>query len=223
MKEKPILFSAPMVCALLGGSKTQHRTLVKLPHQNPLGVWEPFLWGGPNGGKTREGLTVPERMTISHSRTGEIIGYPYGQPGDRLWVRETWRTDASLDDKAPRTFNGWPVQYSADGEVLRHGAFYGNTKGKKRPSLFMPRWASRLLLEVVSVRVERLQAISEADALAEGVNPSAAESFARVAGVTRPAGLAYRDLWEKINGAGSWDANPWVWCVEFRRVTGSND
>lgn len=79
----------------------------------------------------------------------------------------------------------------------------------------MPRWASRITLEVTSVRVERLQDISEADAIAEGIGQEAVAAFQR-SGVDRPAGFAYRDLWEQINGPGSWDANPWVWVVEFR-------
>ena len=84
-------------------------------------------------------------------------------------MRETWRTDATLDRRAPSDFQGWPVKYEADGAVLGHGAHFGNADGKTRVSIHMPRWASRILLEIVSVRVERLNDCSEADAKAEGV------------------------------------------------------
>jgi hypothetical protein len=84
----------------------------------------------------------------------------------------------------------------------------------------MPRWASRILLEIVSVRVERLQAIGEADARAEGVTTEDRHTIGYCAGEFLPPSIrAYRDLWESINGAGSWDANPWVWVIEFKRVT----
>lgn len=84
MKERPIIFSAPMVRALLSGEKTQTRRVVKLPHSNPLGQWETLLWGGQDGGRTKDGDTMPAQMAIGHSRTGDILLCPYGQPGDRL-------------------------------------------------------------------------------------------------------------------------------------------
>lgn len=89
MKEKPILFSGPMVRALLDGRKTQTRRAVKLPHNNPLGEWEPIVIGGPDGGRTAAGETLPLQGGIWHTRTGDSLMSPYGQPGDRLWVRET--------------------------------------------------------------------------------------------------------------------------------------
>lgn len=226
MKERPIPFSAPMVRALLAGEKTQTRRAVKLPHSNPLGQWETLLWGGQDGGRTKDGDTMPAQMAIGHSRTGDILLCPYGQPGDRLWVREVWRTDASLDGKAPSTFSGWPVRYDADGKTLRHGAFYGDTKGKTRPSLFMPRWASRINLEVTSVRVERLQDISESDCWAEGIeevmhdfdDAAQIDMANRLGCRIEDAKPLYALLWEQINGKGSWDANPWVWVIDFRRT-----
>lgn len=226
MKERPIPFRAPMVRALLSGEKTQTRRVVKLPHSNPLGQWETLLWGGQDGGRTKDGDTMPAQMAIGHSRTGDILLCPYGQPGDRLWVREVWRTDASLDGKAPSTFSGWPVRYDADGETLRHGAFYGDTKGKTRPSLFMPRWASRINLEVTSVRVERLQDISESDCWAEGIeevmhdfdDAAQIDMANRLGCRIEDAKPLYALLWEQINGKGSWDANPWVWVLDFKHV-----
>jgi hypothetical protein len=218
MKERPILFSAPMVRALLDGSKTQTRRTVKLPHQNPLGVWEPFAWGGPNGGRTKDGATVPEQMTIAHSRTGEIVGCPYGQPGDRLWVRETWHPSAIGSHP---NWSSRYVLYAADNEGL--GPMDGCCLGKElsppvewtgtqkmgwHPSIHMHRWASRITLEITGVRVERLQDISEADVIEEGCPRE----------ILYGTGW-YRQLWESINGLASWDANPWVWAVEFKKVT----
>lgn len=91
MKEHPVLMNAPMVRTTLDGSKTQTRRIVKLPHQNPLGVWEPSTMGGEHGGRTASGETVPLQATIWHTRTGDALMCPHGQPGDRLWVRETHR------------------------------------------------------------------------------------------------------------------------------------
>lgn len=208
MKERPILFSAPMVRALLAGTKLQTRRVVKLPHMNPLGEWEPMSWGGPNGGRTRTGHTVPLQQAIGHSRTGEILGCPYGQPGDRLWVRENgWQPPA---DRAER---GWPYAYDADAPfgVSAANEAYREEGWKRRPSIHMPRWASRILLEVTDVRVERLQDISRGNAMAEGC------PFPNLAHGDDPRKW-YADLWDEINGAGAWAANPWVWAVTFKRV-----
>lgn len=216
MKERPILFSGPMVRALLNGSKTQTRRIVKLPHANPLGKWEVFPWGGPNGGRTREGHTVPFQNAISHSRTGEIHLCPHGQPGDRLWVREThlnwWKLAA--DNNTPEFSH--VAAFAADGYELQSGE-------KWIPSIHMLRAASRITLEIVSVRVERLQEISEPDAVAEGIEfsddvPFNSGYFAPGSHEAMSAADAYRALWEYINGAGAWDANPWVWVVEFKKV-----
>lgn len=206
MKERPILFSGPMVRALLAGTKTQTRRVVKLPHLNPLGRWEALPWGGPNGGRTRGGETVPFQNVIGHSRTGEILGCPYGQPGDRLWVRETF---------APLTAG---YAYFAD------PIWNAPPADRWRPSIHMPRAASRILLEVTGVRVERLQDISEADAQAEGLL-ALSEGQDRTWTVDGAAASehelardTYAWLWDEINGAGSWVRNDWVWVVEFRRI-----
>ena len=191
--ERPILFTASMVRALLDGSKTQTRRVVKLPHQNPLGKWESFDWGGPNGGRTAQGETVPFQQTIAHTRTGEIICCPYGQPGDRLWVREAWM----------------PVEH--DVQPYRYRATNPSYIGKWKPSIHMPRIASRITLDVVSVRVERLRDISRGDAMGEGC------PFPNMAQGDDPRQW-YADLWSQINGPGSWELNPWVWVVEFKRI-----
>jgi len=206
MKERPILFSAPMVRAVLDGHKTQTRRILKPPRG--------YTWHDIDAG-------------TMVSSGGDKLHYsslssPYGQPGDRLWVKETWRTDKSLDKIPPSKFCGWPVRYEADGTVLRHGALYGDADGKTRPSIFMPFWACRIFLEVTAVRVERLQGISEEDAIAEGVQ-SVKNSWHWIGadGLTprESAVDAYRDLWSSINGHDSWDVNPWVRTVEFREVT----
>nr|WP_152749260.1 hypothetical protein [Pseudomonas kitaguniensis] len=144
---------------------------------------------------------------------------PYGQPGDRLWVRETWAADAQVDAIAPRDLSqGEPIQYQADGAVRQTGSSM-ITLGKGRPSIHMPRWVSRILLEITAVRVERLQDITEDQAKAEGVrrvelinrwfaHDDSENAFGTATG-------AFRDLWQSVGG--DWDANPWVWVIEFRR------
>ena len=202
MKERPILFSAPMVRAILNGTKTQTRRAVKDRHIDAAPPACFFQW-------------LRERC-------------PYGQPGDRMWVRETWQVvDGSerarriVTDPSPS--RGW-IEYAA---TVHPGH---EPPPRWRPSIHMPRWASRILLEITAVRVERLQDISGEDAVAEGiardgdgyerfhVDPDAplGQSF------TRNPVLAYRGLWEKINGVGTWDANPLVWVIEFKRVEGGD-
>ncbi|UXY55348.1 ASCH domain-containing protein [Pseudomonas tohonis] len=135
---------------------------------------------------------------------------PYGQPGDRLWVREAWATHACLDKVPPRDLVFQDVIYLADGQPR---------KGKYRPAMYMPRWASRILLEVTAVRVERLQDITEDQAIAEGILRDG-EGWRGYEGgpwFASPIG-AFRSLWENIHGDGSWDANDYVWVIEFRRL-----
>lgn len=196
MKERPILFSAPMVRAILAGTKTQTRLVVK---PQPTG----FL-GGP--GVTMEDGTPAPRVPVDDcaGEFGRVIQCPYGQPGDRLWVREAFAH--VFDDK----FGPVP-----DSIIYRADEGNGDWPHGWRPSIHMPRCASRILLEIISVRVERLQEISEADAIAEGVSPDMGLRWK--SGDDTPRGM-YGELWESINGPGSWDANPFVWVVEFKRV-----
>ena len=150
MRERPILFSAPMIRALLAGTKTQTRRVVKPPHENPLGRWEAIPLGGPNGGRTWDGKTIPFQNAISHSRTGEVHCCPYGAPGDRLWVRETfihepadycWEASVSIPCRPATTV------YRADHD--------GDTRGAGwKPSIHMPRSLSRITLEITAVRAE---------------------------------------------------------------------
>lgn len=201
MKERPILFNAPMVRAILDGRKTQTRRVVKRPKGLASGDLS-LAFAGKMFGVT-PGLHVP-MPDGSVQRLRNKWDWP--EPS-RLWVRETW----AFDEEDNR------VLYRADDneetkEWDQARAESGLSKYRWRPSIHMPRVASRVTLEIVSVRVERLQDISEADAIAEGVggDVTVTPCFA----VER-----YRALWESINGPGSWDANPWAWVVEFKPAT----
>ena len=142
---------------------------------------------------------------------------PYGQPGDRLWVRETWQHANSPHgpyEPGCTCFyraDYWDDPHGMDGEKSPEGKYRARI-----PSIHMPRAASRINLEVVHVRVEKLQDISEADAIAEGA-PGGHGSIPGYIYAATPH-EHYRHIWESINGAGSWDKNPWVWVVEFKRV-----
>lgn len=209
MKERPILFSAPMVRAILAGAKTQTRRPLR------KGTW----WNAEHG--------VIRMAPAGLACTGfELVPCPYGQPGDRLWVRETWAPHFMYEGVKPRNIlidARSCLFYAADGGITG-GCEAGQRAKRWRPAIHMPRRASRITLQVSGVRVERLQDISEADALAEGVTPKwepgcsgrLMEAFGGFS--FRPAASAYADLWEQINGHGSWDANPWVWVVEFKRI-----
>jgi hypothetical protein len=156
----------------------------------------------------------------------KFVDCPYGVVGDRLWVRESWQADAQLDSVAPRELSqGEPIRYPAD-EAIRHTGCAMITPGKTRPSIHMPRWVSRILLEITDVRVERLQDISDGQAEAEGIDldqlADAQERYDMVADhnmTGRPTTVGqFAYLWASINGSGAWDLNPWVWVVEFKRV-----
>ena len=205
-KERPIIFSGPMVQAILDGRKTQTRRVMK---QQPQGELWPADFSAP-------GLLAWQSMNAA----GQIIDHacPHGQAGDRLWVRETWATSVGVDDQKPSVLDtpgkgyGWPVWFASDGSVWWRGAKAGGPgfvdRGRWRPSIHMPRWASRITLEVTGVRVERLQDISEGVTL---------RGTSRYEGQSRDA---YADLWDSLNtkrGFG-WDTNPWVWAIEFKRV-----
>jgi hypothetical protein len=213
MKERPILFSAPMVRALLAGTKTQTRRIVKPQPPANACYWKEVSAG----------------QWLSRDY-GQQWKCPYGVAGDRLWVKETW----AAQNLKLRTVK--PSEIPEDSRInyaAGHCADDLDGLGPWRPSLFMMRWMSRITLEIVSVRVERLHEITEADAKAEGVTiQSDAAVAARIAkqydnGIPEdrqlneawsPSTMEYWALWEKINGAASWALNPWVWVVEFRRV-----
>ena len=234
MGDRPILFSAEMVRAILDGRKTQTRRIIK--PQPPAeaesvcrqlysqeapefdGAWT--WWAG----KPQAPITKP-------------LFCRYGVPGDTLWVRETWCQGADDGRQVPLRM---ATLYRADGEhvTLSDGDGFtqtnrdGSEKSPWRPSIHMPRWASRITLRITNVRVERLQDIegqhpSESDAIAEGVRAihhgdgqyyySALRDEPHPKNCCDPTD-AFHELWNDINGAGSWEANPWVWVVAFERV-----
>jgi hypothetical protein len=214
-KERPILFNAAMVRAILNGHKTQTRRVMKAqPEPTPddytgqSGHWFPC--------RLVQSMVHVERDL--KNQNWEMAGTccPYGDIGDRLWVREA---HALLPRTAYRASVGTgtieQVEHPTDGytaAVFREG-FDRSGAPKWRPSIHMPRWASRITLEIVSVRVERLQDISNEDAVAEGIGTPLDIRYAALD--------EFKPLWESINGAGSWAANPWVWVVEFKRLEAS--
>lgn len=225
MKERPILFSGPMVRALLAGIKTQTRRVVKP---------QPTRFTGGSGEQMPDGSPAsPTPIDDGAGPSGRVIACPYGVPGDCLRVRETFFAYGRWEARHSETLqrdewrfvdmtieSGRTYRYAASGSDLplstRHDAEPG---WHKRSALFMPRLASRILLDVVDVRIERLNDCSERDAVAEGIGVGAERvGHKAAAGATEaPAVAAYRSIWESINGTGSWAANPFVWVVEFRQ------
>jgi hypothetical protein len=194
-ESRPILFSAPMVRALLAGTKTQTRRPVK--PQPDFDTARAMLGGDTSGASIVYDHAFGGLGLKRGNGTGFVqpnIRCPYGQPGDRLWVREAW---------APKAID-------PECTTIAYRATDDECNGPWKPSIHMPRWASRILLEVTEVRVQRPQEISHEDAEQEGVKCDM-------------SALGFRDhfaaLWDRINGCGSWDANPWVWVVSFKRIT----
>ncbi|WP_111532959.1 hypothetical protein [Pseudomonas sp. 2848] len=233
-KERPILFSGPMVRAILEGRKTVTRRPVKggqIPRLEYPDSPEPWVAVGqhhPRYGFVVHGRTEQECAV----KVGELGACPFGEPGDRLWVRETWAADAQLDEIAPRDLSqGEPIIYPTDGSVRQTGCAMVS-QGRGRPSIHMPRWASRILLEITDVRVERLQdgegeTDFESRYVAEGINRihhgDGEHYYHPFKSEPGPGNWAdpfdaWRELWASINGADSWNANPWVWVVEFKKV-----
>jgi len=223
IQERPILFKPEMVKAILEGRKTQTRRIIRDQE-----LVEP----NPDDGSANF-VHSPRCPSYCDYACAGPDGYcPYGQPGDHLWVKERWSpVECSREPKnACDSFEGSHVNYAAD--FLDQPPYGKSIRWKS--SLYMPRWASRLTLEIVQVRVQRVKDISEGDAIAEGVGAwrdnwsrrEAAEAFIRGTEArveTKNAKTAKRLfylLWQKINtkrGHG-WDKNPWVWVIEFERV-----
>lgn len=204
-KERPILFSGPMVRAIQEGRKTQTRRVV----WHPLALHAKLILG-PHDGEWWD--------CVQQDDTGGQILCPYGKPGDRLWVRETWRCHGGREYEYQK--HQPSIRYRADSDLV------DAVSAEWRRSIHMPRWASRITLEIVSVRVEMLQDISEEDAKAEGADfgfwhPEQGV-FSEPTDEEDEQNSCYRDgfgfIWESINGPGSWDLNPWVWVVEFKEV-----
>lgn len=222
VKERPILFSAPVVRAILEGRKTVTRRAVKgfqIPTEDtaiPVGDrqrWSAIGQRDPRYGFCVFGSTEQECA----KELEEYAPCPYGRRGDRLWVREAWQADAQVNSVAPRDLShGEPIRYPADWDFRQTGCAMIKP-GNIRPSIHMPRWASRILLEITDVRVERLQDISRADIRAEGLQCPPELASDDVSPNYRDwYPVAWRELWESTGG--DWNANPWVWVVEFKRV-----
>jgi hypothetical protein len=224
MKERGIIFSAPMVRAILDGSKTQTRRVVKpqpAPHHGIQAMFgtspDGFAFGTP--GVWREvGADYPDGPEDDRR-------CPYGVVGERLWVRETFSAPPGGErrDECIYRADVTPEQERETRQLARsHPALVG--QGRWTPAIHMPRWASRVTLEITGVRVQLLQELSEEDAKAEGVTTGPQQG--KVNG--EPATLypmthrmAFTWLWNVINGERpgcSWQSNPWVWCVSFRRI-----
>jgi len=227
MKERPIIFNGDMVRAILEGRKTQTRRVVKP---------QPYELRNPPGGM---GLPFATYQSFYQGITATRLKCPYGEKGDRLWVRETFQieSNARYQDvySQPDTPLG-PVHYFKDGgdewfECPRYKASEPDThlgEDEKpdpwKPSIHMPRWASRITLEVTGVRVERLQEISERDAEAEGIDESGTKCI--VCGEPYACAVdGFACLWDSINSKRgySWDSNPWVWVIEFKREASPPD
>ena len=208
VRERPILFSGEMVRAILDGRKTQTRRVVT--------GRVALEWLAP-------GMFIPEYVALRENGLS-----PYGYAGDRLWVRETWTVNDYGYSMPPALYNA-TVAYRADGTEISYECpqdfcdaeserdAAGANPDRWRPSIHMPRWASRITLELTDVRVQRVQDITGEDVEAEGVEFPEAEDYTRVAERWDP----FIALWDSINakrGYG-WDANPWVWALSFQKVT----
>ncbi len=208
MKERGMIFNGEMVRAILDGRKTQTRRIIKLSHES--GMKNPVV-RGKNGEASYVGCRLAAMLC------------PFGKPGDRIWVRETFQGPLVSEDLFEE-YRAYPekfekpqyCEYAADGgtkpeycdldDNLRHGWL---------PSIHMPRWASRILLEITDVRVERLASISQEDAAKEGY-PANPEPY----GGSMDKWLWFRQLWDSIYPEQSFSHNPWVWVIEFKRVEG---
>lgn len=206
MTERGMIFNSEMVRAILDGRKTQTRRIIKLSHER--GMLNPVI-KGRNG-----------EITSVSCRLAPLL-CPYGQPGDRIWVRETFNGFWLDDDVIQEIKDG----VSLASELCDYKADYSD--GSKpaegwTPSIHMPRWASRILLEITDVRVERLNAISQADAIAEGAPPShpSIDCVSREYGFPDFSRSWFGQTWQHIYGEESWQANPWVWVIEFKRIDG---
>ncbi|MDX7275307.1 morphogenetic protein [Serratia marcescens] len=191
MKERPVIFNGEMVHAILDGRKTQTRRVIN--PQPTLSERTGFNWNG-----AAYGIGSTYRDTVRNFANCFKV-CPFGQVGDRLWVRETW---------APESIDAEDGSYSPDYRATANGQ---PLDGRWTPSIHMPRWASRILLEITGVRVERLNDISDGDAIREGCSAADMKSGDCVSDV-------FARLWSSIYGEESWRANPWVWVIEFRRV-----
>ncbi|MEL5431682.1 hypothetical protein [Serratia nevei] len=237
MKERPVIFNGEMVRAILDGRKTQTRRVVSDRHLHLIDV------------ASQIGECYPLESGINHANSQSYYRdlCPFGWAGDRLWVRETWGVVSHDFDENERIIDWVPDRpataihempfgngyysghaiYAADGEFIWGDDDGHGERSCWKPSIHMPRWASRITLEITAVRVERLNDISEEDAEAEGIDMEALydsqdcyDCIADHNMTGRPTVTgAFKYLWESIYGVDSWNANPWVWVIEFKQVS----
>lgn len=216
MKETGLMFKAPLVLAILAGQKTQTRRIVKWKGlQKGLNLG----FSGLRAGKTCDNWVLESNTPTSSEWRCTPTPCPFGKPGDRIYVRETWNPDPPCDGTWAYTqwagcrqgqIEGVPKQF----RTPEHCMYAASTDAESvwTPSVHMPKWAARIWLEITGVRVERLQSITEADAKAEGAvlkNSPAAHltSYRR----------GFQELWESTGG--DWPANPWVWVIDFKTIS----
>lgn len=240
--ERPLIYAGPMVRSVLSGTKTKTRRVMARQKQHEFTDYTLFgQRGHPADEAARRGSWANPWVAIEHAPDwpdgkDDQCFCPYARErGDRLWVRETYyafgRWETRYSAKKGRdewhfvdmTLEcGHAYRYAADGDGLwpmpRRRQLAGATpEWWKRPAIFMPRAASRILLEVTDLRIERLQAISEADAKAEGVALDTSAAYLGAAAAA-PYRHEFFKLWESLYGADSWDYNPWMWVIDFRRI-----
>lgn len=226
MRERPILFSGPMVRAILADRKTQTRRLAQFPLRSRSDGAKRRIFTEQDVAEVNQLLLGPQRSPLRQ------VACPYGVPGDRLWAKETFALslhDPETTDPDVKNPAYWdPPVYRADGDNQGGGWTRRTESGSDeridppwRPSIFLPRWASRITLAVTKVRIQRLQDITQSDAAAEGlsgplVDPELDKLVNQIGRTPRDA---FAELWDAINGKRApWSSNPWVWAVEFCRV-----
>ncbi|BDH46426.1 hypothetical protein TUM12370_24700 [Salmonella enterica subsp. enterica serovar Choleraesuis] len=235
VKERGMIFNAEMVRAILDGRKTQTRRIISDRHIHLIDA------------ASQVGECYPLESGVDHGNSQSYYREhcPFGKPGDRIWVRETWSQLGNEDgcainwndelvkgggpeaariyrascEQKPGNYGLWSIPDDAFWKPHTDSMEF---EGAWRPSIHMPRWASRITLEITDVRVERLNDISQSDALSEGmpVSHPSIDSVSRSLGYPDFSRSAFAQLWQSIYGEESWQANPWVWVIEFKRVEG---
>lgn len=224
MKERPVIFNGEMVRAILDGRKTQTRRVMKV-QPKPSETRPGDFWFSS---KKLESMVHVSDFMPGNSPVSDCHLFfqehccPFGQVGDRLWVREAFRVHSRATDVSTLVYraserNSWTEQTRRVPVLVCNKQV---SPEKWTPSIHMPRWASRILLEITAVRVERLNDISQADAIAEGGPPShpSIDAVSRDYGFPDFSRSWLAQTWQHIYGEESWSANPWVWVIEFKRV-----
>lgn len=212
--EKPILFKDDMIRAILEGRKTQTRRVMKVqpPTDNHQLLTIMSSTDRSKEGKSHWAILNDEKTSVIDGHN-QFFSCPYGQPGDRLWVRENFLQLMHGQVTDGRMKYCASIDPRSTGTPKNDGYWW-----RKRPSIHMPRWASRITLEITDVRVERLQDITEEAAQAEGARPSFLIPNSRKVSRSPQYRWGFHQLWESIYGQNSWDANPLVWVIEFKRI-----